>query len=122
MKSLNALKAASVIVIATISMQAFAQSNASGVPATTVSGATAKADAKAQRAQNRALQKKIRAVLAKTNGLDVSNIAVRARSGAVVLEGTVPEQAQIDLAGEAAKAVPGVTSLKNALTIKLQGA
>lgn len=69
------------------------------------------------RAADRALQRSVRRALAKTRGLDVVNISVRARSGAVVLEGSVPEQSQIDLATHTAQGVAGVDSVKNALVI-----
>jgi osmotically-inducible protein OsmY len=50
----------------------------------------------------------------------VSNIAVRARGGAVTLTGSVPDQGQIDAAGEAAKGVAGVTSVSNKLNVMQQ--
>ena len=74
-------------------------------------------DAKAVKAANRKLRKDVIHVLARTKGLSVSNITVRADSGAVTLQGAVPEQAQIELAARAAASVPGVTSVKNALTL-----
>jgi osmotically-inducible protein OsmY len=51
----------------------------------------------------------------------VANITVRARGGAVTLAGTVPEQPQIDLATQTAQGVAGVTSVKNALSIRPVG-
>ena len=85
-----------------------------------MSGATkAASSAKELRAADRALQRSVRRALAKTKGLEMINVVVRARNGAVVLEGTVPEQAQIDLATRAAQDVAGVTSVKNALTIHI---
>jgi hyperosmotically inducible periplasmic protein len=123
LKSLKTVRAIAVAALATLSlhaMPAMAQGDASAPSAGSAAGA--KADAKAQRTANRILQKKIRAALAKTKDLDVTNISVRARSGAVVLEGTVPEQAQIDRAGEVAKGVDGVTSVKNALALRPKGA
>jgi len=72
---------------------------------------------KAVRAADRALQKSVRRALAKTRGLDVLNIDVRAHDGAVVLEGSVPDQSQIDVATRAAQSVPGVASVRNALVI-----
>ena len=41
------------------------------------------------KAENRALQKRVRRALAKAKGLGVANIAVRARDGAVLLQGSV---------------------------------
>ncbi len=69
---------------------------------------------------NSQLGRKVRAALAKTQGIDVSNIAVRARGGAVTLTGSVPDQGQIDAAGEAAKGVAGVTSVSNKLNVMQQ--
>jgi hyperosmotically inducible periplasmic protein len=43
---------------------------------------------------------------------------VRARDGAVTLQGTVPDQSQTDRAAEVAKGVEGVTSVKNALSVR----
>ncbi len=44
-------------------------------------------------------------------------ITVRAHDGVVTLEGLVPEQSQVELAGKAAQGVPGVAQVKNALTL-----
>lgn len=76
-------------------------------------------NAKQIRAADRALQKNVRRALAKTRGLEVINITVRARNGDVVLEGSVPEQSEIELATRAAQGVPGVNSVKNALIIHI---
>ena len=59
----------------------------------------------------------MRRALSKAQGIDVSNIFVRARGGAVVLTGTVPDGAQIPKAEEVAKGVAGVTSVSNKLTL-----
>jgi hyperosmotically inducible periplasmic protein len=74
---------------------------------------SAKAGKKQVRAANRTLAKAVRKALYSTKGLVASNITVLARSGVVTLNGTVPEQGQIDLAGQAAQGVSGVTSVKN---------
>jgi len=42
---------------------------------------------------------------------------VRARGGAVTLTGSVPDQSQVDKAGDVAKTVDGVTSVANKLTV-----
>ncbi|MGA7779169.1 MAG: BON domain-containing protein [Paraburkholderia sp.] len=87
-------------------------SNAASAPV--ASGAT---DPKAIKAANRALQKDVLRALTKTKGLRNSTITVRANNGAVTLEGTVPEESQVDMATHAAEGVAGVTSVKNALTL-----
>jgi hyperosmotically inducible protein len=76
---------------------------------------------KPERAANRALQRKVRAALVKTRGLNASNVSVRARSGAVTLEGTVPTQEEVERAMEVAKSVSGVASVRNALTMRELG-
>ncbi len=50
------------------------------------------ASAKASKKANSQLGRKVRAAISKTQGVDVSNISVRARGGAVTLTGSVPDQ------------------------------
>lgn len=83
--------------------------------------ASSKESRKQLRAENRALAKRVRQALAHTKGLTSSGITVIAKSGAVTLTGTVPDQAQIGLAEATAKNVSGVTSLKNNLTLDIVG-
>jgi hyperosmotically inducible periplasmic protein len=73
---------------------------------------------KSEKAENRALQKTVRRALAKTKGLSVTNILVKARSGAVTLQGSVPESQQIELATETTQHVSGVTSVTNNLSVR----
>jgi len=63
----------------------------------------------------------VRKALSKAQGFDVSNVFVRARGGAVVITGSVPDGAQIPQAEQVAKGVPGVKSVSNKLTIGTQG-
>lgn len=67
----------------------------------------------ASKAQNRALAKKVRHALARTKGLNPAHIYVKAVSGAVVLTGNCVSQQEINLAGDVAEKVSGVTSVKN---------
>ena len=76
-------------------------------------------DVAATKAANRALQKSVLHTLSKTKGLRVSNITIVARSGVVTLEGSVPEESQVELATRAAQSVPGVTEVKNALILSV---
>ncbi|MGF6506816.1 BON domain-containing protein [Paraburkholderia sp. 35.1] len=118
MKAFSAIKMIGGALVVLASLNAYAQS--SEAAATAAPAATAPTT-KQTRAANRALQKKVRATLARTKGLTVGNITVRAREGAVTLEGSVPEQAQIELATNAAQGVAGVTSVKSALSIRAMG-
>jgi len=102
-----------LIALAVSVAQAQSAPSASAAPA----AGAASMSAKEARAANRRLQKDVLHVLARTKGLSVSNITVRANDGAVTLEGAVPDQAQIELAGQAAANVPGVKSVKNALAL-----
>jgi osmotically-inducible protein OsmY len=76
--------------------------------------------AKATRQANRALSKKVLVALSK-GGVSTSRINVVAKGGAVTLVGAVTDATQIDKAGELAKGVSGVTSVKNSLTLKEAG-
>ncbi|SDI73073.1 BON domain-containing protein [Paraburkholderia phenazinium] len=117
MKAFQAIKLIGGALIVAASLNAYAQSS----DAMAASGTMAAPSAKATKASNRALERSVRKTLSKTKGLSVTNITVRARSGAVTLEGSVPEQPQVDLATQAAQGVAGVTSVKNALTIRAIG-
>jgi hyperosmotically inducible periplasmic protein len=110
MKVVDMLKALSVVVCVAVASSAYAQS--SDAMATT-DAASAKADAKTTKKVNRKLGLDVRRALSKAQGIDVSNIFVRARGGAVTLTGSVPDGAQIPKAEEVAKGVPGVTSVTN---------
>ncbi|WP_063959041.1 BON domain-containing protein [Caballeronia calidae] len=103
-----------VSLLTVASVGAYAQGGSDS--ASTVSGKTA-----TNKAADRALQKRVRAALAKDKNVTVSNITVRARGGDVTLQGSVPTQAEVDHAAEVAKGVSGVNSLKNALTIRTPG-
>jgi hyperosmotically inducible periplasmic protein len=115
MKSVDFLKALGGVVAVVIACNTYAQSS----DATATTGAMAAPSAKTVKKANRKLGYKVRGALAKAQGIDVSNIAVRARGGAVTLSGSVPDQSQIDKAGDVAKGVDGVTSVSNKLTVVL---
>ncbi|CAE6952351.1 hypothetical protein R69608_05895 [Paraburkholderia nemoris] len=103
------------ILLALSTASAIAQGASTTGPATLSSSSTV--SAKAIRAANRSLQKKVRQVLTHTKGLDASGISVRANQGAVSLEGAVRDQMQATLAAEAAQAVPGVSSVTSQLVV-----
>ncbi|MFM0099513.1 BON domain-containing protein [Paraburkholderia nemoris] len=119
MKAFQAIKMVGGALIVLASINAYAQSSDAAAPA--APAASSAPSAKSVKAANRALGRKVRSALSKTKGLSVTNITVRARGGAVTLAGSVPEQPQVDLATQAAQGVPGVTSVKNALTIRPVG-
>jgi hyperosmotically inducible protein len=120
MKAFQAIKMVGGALIVLASVNAYAQSSDAAAPAAPTAASPAPS-AKSVKKADRAMGSKVRNALSKTKGLSVANITVRARGGAVTLAGTVPEQPQVDLATQAAQAVPGVTSVKNALSIRPVG-
>jgi hyperosmotically inducible periplasmic protein len=66
---------------------------------------------------DRALRQRVLTALGKEKNLRASGITVQAHSGDILLEGWVPEASQIDQAVRVAQGVPGVTSVRNALTL-----
>ncbi|MBV8628362.1 MAG: BON domain-containing protein [Paraburkholderia sp.] len=125
MKAIHAFKLAGTALLIVGSIQAYAQSSdaaPAAAPATAPSSTdAAHAHYKSLKAANRALQREVRNALSKARDISVSNITVRARDGAVTLQGSVPVQSQSDRATEVAKGVPGVVSVRNALSIRPVG-
>lgn len=94
------------------------QAQPTDVSAPVASAPGAKAARKAARKADHVLEKAVRKALAKDKAVDVTNVNVRARNGAVTLLGSVPEQGQEAAATQAAQGVAGVTSIDNAVTVK----
>ncbi|WP_168790114.1 BON domain-containing protein [Paraburkholderia aromaticivorans] len=108
--------AACLLATATI---AHAQSGGSAAATANASAPVAVASpvsAKAQRAANRQLAKNVRQALARTKNLNIVNVTVRAKQGVVTLQGSMPDNGQIEQAAKIASAVSGVASVKNDLT------
>jgi hyperosmotically inducible protein len=84
------------------------------------SNTTTSVERKAARTANSQLQRAVRTELIKRK-LDVAGVRIVARDGSVTLVGTVRDERQIALAGDSAEAVPGVQSLKNNLTLRVEG-
>jgi osmotically-inducible protein OsmY len=112
------------VVAASASLYVHAQSAAStplsaSVPrfASASASASATNGGKATRAADRALRRRILTALGKEKNMRASGITVRATNGDVLLEGWVPEQAQIDQATRVAQNVQGVKSVRNMLTL-----
>ncbi|RQH04161.1 BON domain-containing protein [Paraburkholderia dinghuensis] len=119
MKSVDFVKTLGAAVCVTVALSAYAQDN-SAQNAAPAAAAPAQAPAQSARKVDRRLGYQVRRALSRTQGLNVSNISVRARGGAVLLTGTVPNAGQIDQAGQVAKGVAGVTSVTNHLTVAQQ--
>ncbi|WP_321797326.1 BON domain-containing protein [Caballeronia sp. J97] len=92
------------------------------VPAASTAAQTtqaANAGKTSPKAADRALRRRILTALSKAKGLRAAGITVRASAadGDVLLEGWVPEEAQIEQATRVAQDVPGVKSVRNTLTL-----
>ncbi|MCC8400292.1 BON domain-containing protein [Paraburkholderia sp. MMS20-SJTN17] len=115
MKTLNLFKALGIALCVASASSAYAQATNDQAPAaTTAAPAT---NATSNRAADRKLGRDVRRALARAQGFNVSNVFVRARSGAVTLTGSVPDGSMIQQAADIAKGVPGVTSVTNRLTL-----
>ncbi|MFM0626897.1 BON domain-containing protein [Paraburkholderia xenovorans] len=121
MKAIRTFKLMGGALIVVVSVNAWSQTSESAAPSTQSSMAPSSGgSAKATRQANRALSKKVLVALSK-GGVSTSRINVIAKGSAVTLVGAVTDATQIDKAGELAKGVPGVTSVKNSLTLKEVG-
>ncbi|WP_321944430.1 BON domain-containing protein [Paraburkholderia tropica] len=114
MKAIKAIRVAGGVLVFLAAINAHAQSSDVDM----ASQLSSKTTAKTARSADRILAKKVRTALSKTKDIDVANITVRAKTGVVTLQGTVPDQVQIDRAGQVARGVSGVTSVNVLLGIR----
>ncbi|CAN7774519.1 BON domain-containing protein [Caballeronia sp. LjRoot31] len=111
MKSMEIVKALGCIAAVLFTLNAYAaDSGTSETPSTAAAPST--------KALNRALARKVHGALSKKKGLDPTHIYVKAVGGAITLTGSAVNQAQIDLATEAAQNVEGVTSVTNKISVR----
>jgi hyperosmotically inducible periplasmic protein len=100
-----------------VSFYAHAQDGASSPVAASPAPSASTNVVKSSRAADRALRRRVLTALADAKGLRASGITVRATNGDVMLEGWVPEQAQIDQATRVAQNVQGVKTVRTTLTL-----
>jgi hyperosmotically inducible protein len=116
MKLVDLVKALGAVVCVTIACNAYSQASDTGTGGDM--GASAPMSKKAMRRADRQLDKVVLKAISKAlPGVDVTTVFVHARGGDVTLSGSVPEQSQIEVAGQAAKNVQGVKSVSNKLTV-----
>jgi hyperosmotically inducible periplasmic protein len=116
MNAIGRLKLAVVAMTAIASFNAWAQASDSATTGAMTQG-TSKSSA---RKANRVLGRKVLHALSK-GGVDTQFINVLAKNGAITLVGGLTDPSQIDKAGQVAKGVPGVVSVKNNLTVHEEG-
>lgn len=122
MKTVKVLELAVATLIVATSLSAWSQpretasapASAQGASVVAASGTAAPTGRKA----DRALRRKVYAAIGKYKEISAGDIGVTAKDGAVTLNGTVTEAAQIGKVEQIAKGVPGVTSVTNKLTVK----
>ncbi|MFP6561731.1 BON domain-containing protein [Paraburkholderia sp. B3] len=116
MKLIQVAKATTAAFALTLALGAHAQASDTSASAPMAAAPTS---AKASKAANRALARKIHRALSKTKGLDPTHIYVKVASGGVVtLTGSCVSQDQINLAADTTQKVDGVTSVSNKLSVK----
>ena len=121
MKSIVLRALGAAVIAACVTGNVYAQaSDAAASEAPAAAKSASKGAAKSAKQANRKLGYAVRKAITKVNGVSVSNLVVRTKGGVVTLEGTVPDAGQIDKAVEAAKGVPGVTSVNNKLNVQQQ--
>ncbi|MCP3715193.1 BON domain-containing protein [Paraburkholderia sp. CNPSo 3281] len=119
MKKTTVAGLAIAMLVAAASMSAWAQGEASMPAGAQAASATAAPTAvPTDRQANRAMRRKVYAAIGKDKSINAGNISVGARGGAITLNGTVSDTAQIARVEEIARGVPGVTSVTNKLTVK----
>jgi osmotically-inducible protein OsmY len=114
MKTVGILSALCLTVAIAMPVAAYAQ--ASDAMAGMDNGSMASGKKAATKA-DKALARAVRRALSKAQGFNVSNVFVKARSGAVTLSGSVDTGDQIAQAEQVAHTVQGVTSVSNKLTL-----
>lgn len=118
MKGIRVIAVTGTLFAAIVTTSAYAQP-ASMTASAPAAQAVASATASASKASNRALAKRVRRTLAKTSGMVLTNISVRAKDGAVTLVGSVPSAELVGQAAQVAASVDGVSSVTNRLSVRI---
>ena len=124
MKSRFAIVVAGFVALSPI--VGHAQSATTAAPAEQAAAASAaspRAAKKADRAADRAFAKKVRQAIVKAPGIGNAQVTVfaKAKTGDVTLAGLITDESQDRVAVDAARQVPGVTSVKSKLQLRLEG-
>ncbi|WP_366931912.1 BON domain-containing protein [Paraburkholderia xenovorans] len=107
---------ASIISVSAFAQTAASDDIASSAPVSAPVSAPP-SSAKARRAQNHLLQKKVRHALTATKGLNSSGMSVLAKDGVVSLVGSMPDDKQISRAVAVAQSTAGVQRVDNRLKV-----
>ncbi|MFH5252716.1 BON domain-containing protein [Burkholderia semiarida] len=124
MKSRFAIVVAGFVALSPLA--GHAQSATAAAPAEQAASAPAspRAAKKAERAADRAFAKKVRQAIVRAPGVghaQVITVFANAKTGDVTLAGQITDESQDRAAVDAARRVPGVTSVKSRLQLRLEG-
>ncbi|MBN3785978.1 BON domain-containing protein [Burkholderia sp. Ac-20353] len=110
-------------IVALSSAMCYAQSGTPDAQTTKTAATSPRAAKKAERVENRAFAKKVRQAIVKTPGIGNAQVTVfaKAKTGEVTLAGMITDESQDKAAVEAARQVPGVTSVTSKLQLRLEG-
>ena len=110
--------AAIAVMIVAMSVNAWSQPGSSaGVHGSSTAAAAGTMPAAGRKA-DRMLRRKVYAAIGADKAIDAGDISVTAKKGAVILNGTVTDAAQIGRVEGIAKGVAGVASVTSRLTVK----
>lgn len=121
MKTIKALELAVAVAFVAASTTAWSQTGPAASAPASAQGTSAMASgavAPASRKADRALRRKVYAAIGQDKEINAGDISIKAKNGAVTLNGTVTEAAHISKVEAIAKSVPGVTSVTNKLSVK----
>ncbi|WP_230965830.1 BON domain-containing protein [Burkholderia cepacia] len=109
--------------VALTSVTSYAQSGTPDTQTATQTAAPSRSAKKAERLENRAFAKKVRQAIVKAHGIGNAQVTVfaKAKTGEVTLAGLITDESQDKAAVEAARQVPGVTSVTSKLQLRMEG-
>jgi osmotically-inducible protein OsmY len=123
MKTIRRLKMVSALLLLGVLLQAQAQYAGAEAASSSPAGAKSQYEAsscRAARAANSALARKVRDAVVRDGAIDAIQLHVVARDGVVFLMGAVPQMSQAERAAKIAKGIPGVKSVENVLTLRME--
>lgn len=109
--------------VALTSVTSYTQSASPDTQTATQTAAPSRSAKKAERLENRAFAKKVRQAIVKAHGIGNAQVTVfaKAKTGEVTLAGLITDESQDKAAVEAARQVPGVTSVTSKLQLRMEG-
>ncbi|WP_175885136.1 BON domain-containing protein [Burkholderia sp. BCC0044] len=114
---------ASAGVVALMSVTCYAQSDTPDTQTAKPPTTSSRSAKKAERLENRKFAKRVRQAIVKAPGIGNAQVTVfaKAKTGEVTLAGMITDEAQNKAAVEAARQVPGVTSVTSKLGLRMEG-